>query len=225
MIKLQEWMTKVAPVVSRLKQGKASHDDKVLLSSLILTVAFFIVLILTIRLWFVPVLILMFGIYKIAERLRPVSQAPSYNLVDSAVREMYAVLCEVHDRIDARRPLDVQDIVVMPYVTNRNGIEMVTVRVAKLKRGKCEREDLQLFAKIIQARIVARLREGIVANIPYSFTNGNVPIFVIDRVYDDMVTLHIDVITVDDDNKWRYVVNPKIADTTSPSPEPIDEDF
>ncbi|WP_258111601.1 hypothetical protein [Alicyclobacillus sp. SP_1] len=225
MTRLVQFFRHVSTAVNRLKKGQASIEDKMLLSTLILAFMAILVAVATIRYWIFYLLAFVVVIYLIVERFRPVSQAPTYNLIESTVREMYAVLSEVHNRIDAMRPLDLQDIVVNPCVSNRDGIEFVTVRAPKRKRGTSTQEDLRLFAQIIQARIIAHLREGLVVNIPFAFCGGNMPIFWIDRVYDDMTNLFVDVLIVDSDLKWQYVVKSQFAATTPLPPEPPDEDF
>ncbi len=227
MTKLTQLMTRISASISRLKQGEASVEDKVLLSALFLAILLLFALVVTIRFWAVPALGIVFFAYLILDgRRSAASQGPVYNLYQSAADEMFAVFCEVYDRIDAMRPIDCQDILRNPDTADRNGMTFIQFRIAKRRRITYTAEDLRLFGKIVQSRIVARLKGNKVANIPGISFDGTVPIFVVDDVRDGVDSVHFDVLVADNAEKCAYVINSQFAAaTTPPEPPDFDEDF
>jgi hypothetical protein len=211
-------------VVTRILRKQSTIEDKAVFLMLVISVTLLVIGTVTAKYW-LPVV---FGLGLIVWGLSPTRQQPITPPVvpmESVFREIFRVLSEIHDRINAVRPLDLRDIIVTPPVAMRNGVEIVKAKIAKSKRGQTDPDDLRLYAKIIQARIDEHLRSGRVENIPFVSLDNQVPIFWIDRVYDDAATLYIDIIVVDNDDKLRYVINSQFAEAAPPPPEPTDEDF
>jgi hypothetical protein len=220
---LIEWLI---GFITRVMKKQLTTEDKAVLVMVGVGLTVLIVGALTANLW-LPIAtgvgFVIWGIWPNKSQ-QPVTQSivPVYQVV---YQELFAVLCDVHGRIGATRPLDVSDITMMPPMAIRNGIEIVKAKIAKHRRGNFELDDLRLSAKVIQARIDDRLRSGVVENIPFVSLDNQTPIFWVDSVHDDVAHLYIDLIVVDTSEKLRFVGNSQFPQTTTPPHDPSDEDF
>jgi len=202
---IKNFINLIAQTISRMKQGQLTPDDKAnIITFSVVLIASAISLALLIKYWVVIVLIAL-GVYVyISERKQPENRAVP--VADTIVYNcLYQTLHAIHDRIGARRPIDLYDIAHYPSIIMKNNVEMVRASVPKSHNSPLPEEELSIILKQLQARITADLRQGKVAYVLNPFPVGNIPAIVVDDVVDNGTYLQVDVLLVDSENKVKYL--------------------
>lgn len=191
--------------VNRMKQGQLTPEDKVnIIAFSVVLIASAIALALLIKYWTVIVLITFFVYVYISERKQPNNRA--IPVADTIVYNcLYQVVHAIHDRIGARRPIDLYDIAHDPSVVMKNNVEMVRAAVPKSHNSPVPEEELIIIRKHLQARINADLQQHKVAYVPNPSPDGRIPTILVDDVKDNGTHFQVDVVLVDSQHNAQYI--------------------
>lgn len=218
----------ITQTINRMKQGQLTPDDKAnIITFSVVLIASAISLALFIKYWVVIVLIALGVYFYKSERKQPENRAVP--VADTIVYNcLYQIIHAIHDRIGARRPIDLYDIAHNPSIVMKNMVEMVRAAVPKSHNSPVPEEELIIILKHLQARITADLQQHKVAYVPNPSPDGRIPAIVVDDVKDIGTHFQVDVVLVDSEHKakyiyWKYQQRKKHNDQSNQPEE--DKDF
>lgn len=212
-------------LIQRAKEKQLTIHDKTIIACTILATLITIILLATIQYWGIPLLAIAFLVYLFYDEFKkPNPTVKSQLPVDTVIYQcLIEVLSEIYDRIDARRPIDLMDIAVMPPFYQKNDISMLRAKIARTHQHPLTDEDLEIVKKRLQGRINDHLKQGRVP-VPYISLDGNAPIIFIDAVYDNVINYLVDVVFIDTPEKLKYYYK-KYGTNKHHRPKDDDKDF
>ncbi|MGF7050578.1 hypothetical protein J2T13_005128 [Paenibacillus sp. DS2015] len=214
-------------LTGRLFKRELTSDDKVALTSIILCIIVVCTLLATIKYWGVPLLAIGFVSYLFYDKYKEGQVQSNTAPIDYIVYKcLYHVVCQIHDRIGARKPLDLHDISAPVPCIMKNGLPMIQANIPKAHNSPLSPEELSLIRKHLMARIEAHLRDGNVEGIPYASLNGDCPIILIENISDEYSHFTVTLLFVDNQRKLEYAYSKMKRKPTTDIPTSMnDKDF
>lgn len=204
MNKLKDWVNRGKEMIIRAREGKLTSEDRtniIIISVTLLCIIAMFFLIL--KFWFEITAVIAIG-YILRVHFKPKKPIPPPT--DTIVyNTLFIVLYDIHDRIDARKAIDLMDIAFIPSTIQKNDIEMVRAKITRTKQHPLSEEELEIVRKRLQGRINEHLLsyKRLGGNQSIS-PDGNAPIIFIDSVMDNVINYLVDVVYIDSQTKLNY---------------------
>lgn len=206
MNKPKEWINHGKEIINRARKGKLTSEDKTNIITVSLTLLSISALIVLISKFWLPIVataVVAYIVYEEVKSKRPI-HPPQPNIVDIAYNALFGVLQDIHERINARKAIDLMDIAVMPPITQKGGIPMVRAKLARTHQQPLTEDDLEIVKKRLQGRMTEHLRQGRIMGIPYNSPDGHAPTIFIDSVSDNVINYLVDIVVIDNPAKLHY---------------------
>lgn len=194
----------MSEMIHRAKTKRLTTEDIVAISLATVALITVVALLATIKHWFFPVLAIAVIGYMVYHETKKQASSPQFPTDFVIYSLLFDVVSEIHDRINAKKPLDLDDLAVMPPIIKKNGIDMVRAKLITTHTLPNSNDDLEIVKKRLQARINARLRQGRVPFIPYISPDGRAPAIFVDAVHDNVIEYLVDVVFIDSPAKLQY---------------------
>lgn len=206
MNKPKDWINRGKEIINRARKGKLTSEDKtniVTVSLALLSISALIVLISKFWLPIAATAVIAYIVYEEVKSKRPTPQ-PQPNNVDIAYNALFGVLQDIHERINARKAIDLMDIAVMPPITQKGGVPMVRAKLVRTHQHPLTEDDLEIVKKRLQGRMNEHLRQRKIMGVPYISPDGHAPTIFIDSVSDNVINYLVDMVVIDNPDKLHY---------------------
>lgn len=228
---MNDLFNRLNALFTRIQDKKLTEKEKFTITSGLVILSVILAL-FTIKFWLGPVVFLGLIVFLVADSIKPDNPQPHPPFFNNAIMAIYqcifSVVMELTTRgnlLPIQRPIDIEDIHVVPEIGYKFDLPFVKIRLLKKANYNDEADTPQIIKKVLQFRINSRLRSGSVEGVPYPSFDGKYPIIWIDEIRDEGLFFILEVFWVDNDPAVIRYLNHKNHKATKPPTSPEDRDF